>query len=101
MLLAIFVFPKTTLIIIAIGKTNDKINAIKARVLEQDAAENRNIVNTKKSMRNGYHVASSYVDPNDIAALRNTMCLRMPANDLTKEMRVKGIMVRFDQEIFF
>ena len=101
MLLAIFIFPKTTLIIIAIGKTNNKINAIKARVLEQDAAENRNIVNAKKSMRNGYHVASSYVDPNDIVALRNTMCLRMPANDLTKEMRVKGIMVRVDQEIFF
>jgi hypothetical protein len=101
LLLAIFVFPKATLIIIAIGKTNDKINAIKTRVLEQDAAENRNIVNTKKPMGNGYHVASPYVDPNDIAALQNAMSLRMPANDLTKEMRVKAIMVRVDLEIFF
>jgi hypothetical protein len=101
LLLAIVVFPKTTLIIVAIGKTNDKINAIKAGVLQQDATENRNIVNAQKPMGNGYHVASSYVDPNDIAALRNALRFRVPANDLAKEMRVKAILVGLGQEIFF
>ena len=87
--------------IIAIGKANNKINAIKTRVLQQDTTKERNIVNAKKPMGNSYNVASSYVDANHIAALRNTLRLRMPANDMAKEMRVKAIPIRVGQEIFF
>jgi len=87
--------------IIAIGKANNKINAIKTRVLQQDTTKERNIINAKKSMGNSYNVASSYVDTNYIAALRNTLRLRMPANDMAKEMRVKAILIRVGQEIIF
>jgi len=87
--------------IITIGKASNKINAIKTRVMQQDTTKERNIVNAKKPMGNSYNVASSYVDTNHIAAFRNTLRLRMPANDMAKKMRVKAIPIRVGQEIFF